>query len=180
MKVQKEYGIFNLMEFVLSVIIGGRYKDILFEGGLTTAYGVTPARYTTSNAIVQHAIENTREYKTGRIRLLGVNPTTPLVYERKHNHSEQPTKAEDRSDTTPDNGGATPDDEGATPDDNSQSGEVAQEPEEQRVEVTCVEDAIEYLKEHFGLKNLRGRNSMEKAAKDRGIVFVITDNAVQK
>lgn len=65
-KVQKTYGVYNLMEWQCNV--GG--KTINFTGGAFTGYGIRPAQYTTRELFLQTLIENSRFFKSGRIKLL--------------------------------------------------------------------------------------------------------------
>lgn len=53
------------------IIYAGKAKFCpKFEGGALTAYGITPARYTTKDPLQQHIIENSDYFKEGRIELL--------------------------------------------------------------------------------------------------------------
>lgn len=68
--MKKRYGVIGLMEWEAIIKLGKALLHIPFSGGAMTAYGVTPAHYTTDNPIIQHAIENSEYYKKGKIRLL--------------------------------------------------------------------------------------------------------------
>lgn len=62
------YGISGLMECQVVIKIGNRSKmKVLFTDGSMTAHGVTPAQFTTDNFMVQHAIEQSVDYKRGYI-----------------------------------------------------------------------------------------------------------------
>lgn len=64
----KTYGVRQLMEFGLIITIGEQHKEILFTGGVNMADGTQiPATFTTNNPIVQYSIEQSPEYKTGRV-----------------------------------------------------------------------------------------------------------------
>lgn len=53
------------------VIRAGRSRlRLRFEGGALSGYGVTPATYITANPAVQHIIEHSDYFRSGRIRLL--------------------------------------------------------------------------------------------------------------
>ena len=73
--VQKTYGVFGLMELVVDVRLGRRTLSIPFTGGLSSNRGVTPATYTTHNAVVQFAIEHSVPFRTGRVRLVKATDT---------------------------------------------------------------------------------------------------------
>ena len=70
---KKTYGVRGLMEWSIHLPTGCAekpYIEVHFEGGQLTGYGVAPARYSTADPYVQRLIENSRWFKTGRIRLL--------------------------------------------------------------------------------------------------------------
>ena len=78
----KTYGVFGLMEWVLQLPTGYAalpFIQIKFEGGHISGYGVTPARLTTSDPLLQRLIEASPWFRPrddngkithGRIRLL--------------------------------------------------------------------------------------------------------------
>lgn len=64
------YGVNGLMEWWVDIPTGSKQKPMLkvrFEGGQITGYGVAPARFTTADPVVQHLIENSKYFRTGRI-----------------------------------------------------------------------------------------------------------------
>lgn len=68
---RKTYGVVGLMDWTTQIKVGKGTVAVHFSGGALTAYGVTPAKYSTSNAFFQTVIENSEQYKSGRIQLLG-------------------------------------------------------------------------------------------------------------
>ena len=56
-----------MMEYQSIIKIGRATLKVLFTDGSMTAIGQNPAKYTTSDFLVQHAIENSSEFKRGRI-----------------------------------------------------------------------------------------------------------------
>lgn len=66
----KTYGITNLLDWKAQISAGKAKVIVHFTGGAITAYGVTPAEYSTSNAFFQHVIEGSDYFKSGRIKLL--------------------------------------------------------------------------------------------------------------
>ena len=56
-----------MMEYQTIIKIGRATLKVLFTDGSMTAIGQNPAKYTTSDFLVQRAIENSSEYKKGRI-----------------------------------------------------------------------------------------------------------------
>jgi hypothetical protein len=61
------YGVYGMMEYQTIIKIGRATLKVLFTDGSMTAIGQNPAKYTTSNFLVQRAIENSSEFKKGRI-----------------------------------------------------------------------------------------------------------------
>ncbi len=64
------YGVYGMMEYQSIIKIGRATLKVLFTDGSITAIGQNPAKYTTSDFLVQHAIENSSEFKRGRITVL--------------------------------------------------------------------------------------------------------------
>lgn len=61
------YGVYCMMEYQTIIKIGRATLKVLFTDGSMTAIGQNPAKYTTSDFLVQRAIENSSEFKKGRI-----------------------------------------------------------------------------------------------------------------
>jgi hypothetical protein len=98
-----------------------------------TGYGITPAKYSTSNALLQNVIESSNYFKSGKIFLI-----KQIVLEE----DVAPVEA-----TT---------------------GEF------KKIEVTCLEDAKEYLAENCGISRLKlkSKQSIENYATENKIEFV--------
>lgn len=64
------YGVHGMMEYQSIIKIGRATLKVLFTDGSMTAIGQSPAKYTTSDFLVQHAIENSSEFKRGRITVV--------------------------------------------------------------------------------------------------------------
>lgn len=58
------------MEWVALIECGKATVKVHFSGGCLTGYGVTPAEFTTQNPMTQAIIENSKEFKSGKIFLL--------------------------------------------------------------------------------------------------------------
>lgn len=59
-----------MMEYQTIIKIGRATLKVLFTDGSMTAIGQNPAKYTTSDFLVQRAIENSIEFKKGRIQVV--------------------------------------------------------------------------------------------------------------
>ena len=57
------------MEWVALIECGKATVKVHFSGGSLTGYGVTPAEFTTQNPMTQAIIENSKEFKNGKIFL---------------------------------------------------------------------------------------------------------------
>lgn len=64
------YGVYGMMEYQAIIKIGRATLKVLFTDGSMTAIGQNPAKYTTSDFLVQRAIENSSEFKKGRIQVV--------------------------------------------------------------------------------------------------------------
>ena len=202
--IRKTYGVSGLMDWTTQIKAGKGSVSVHFTGGALTAYGVTPAKYSTSNPFFQSVIENSKQFKSGRIELLGTMevPDDAATKARKARMAakaaEKPAKDEQSpvtetpvpetpapvvkepvTPTTP--AEETPAEEvqptGETQDETMQGdGEDA---DGGKIKVADKNEAIEYLKEHFAEKNytatsLRTKTAFEAACKECGVEFVFT------
>ena len=67
---RKTYGVSGYMEWVALIECGKATVKVHFSGGSLTGYCVTPAEFTTQNPMTQAIIENSKEFKSGKIFLL--------------------------------------------------------------------------------------------------------------
>lgn len=66
------YGVFGLTEWQVLIPAGRAKVRIRFTGGSLSSYGVVPATFTTSNPYISNLIQGSKEFKSSRIKLLGV------------------------------------------------------------------------------------------------------------
>ena len=202
--IRKTYGVSGLMDWTTQIKAGKGSVSVHFTGGALTAYGVTPAKYSTSNPFFQSVIENSKQFKSGRIELLGTMEVPDDAATKARNArmaakaAEKPAKDEQspvtetpvpetpapvvKEPVTP----TTPAEEtpaeaeqptGETQDETLQGdGEDA---DGGKIKVADKNEAIEYLKEHFAEKNytatsLRTKTAFEAACKECGVEFVFT------
>lgn len=64
------YGVYNIVEWHASLKMGKATVKVAFTGGAITTNGVTPATYTTSDPVVQLAIERSNEFRNGKIKVV--------------------------------------------------------------------------------------------------------------
>lgn len=202
--IRKTYGVSGLMDWTTQIKAGKGSVSVHFTGGALTAYGVTPAKYSTSNPFFQSVIENSKQFKSGRIELLGTMevPDDAATKARKARMAakaaEKPAKDEQSPVTeTPVPETPAPVAEGTvtptTPAEEHPAEEAQPTGETQdetlqgdgedadggKIKVADKNEAIEYLKEHFAEKNytatsLRTKTAFEAACKECGVEFVFT------
>jgi hypothetical protein len=61
------YGVFGIMEWLALIPAGTCTVRVNFTGGMMSAYGITPATFTTQNAGLCRLIENSSYYRSGKI-----------------------------------------------------------------------------------------------------------------
>lgn len=170
--IQKTYGVVGLMDWTTQIKAGKATVSVHFTGGALTAYGVTPAKYTTANKFFQSIIEHSSDFASGRIVLLSSVevPDDAATIARNKRKAASASKKAEATDGMP--AGVTvevseADDDAEKTDDNLT-----------KVEVADKNEAIEYLKEHFDgsytATQLRTKTAFEAACKAHGIEFVFT------
>ena len=187
--IRKTYGVSGLMDWTTQIKVGKATLNVHFVGGALTAYGVTPAKYSTANPIFQNVIENSDYFKSGRIQLLDTMEVADDAAAKARKARAE--KAADAVTATPVTVTAAPmveqpttdNEEQPSGDDEPQGGADGESEDEgdagNKVEVADKNEAIEYLKEHFAEKNytatqLRTKTAFEAACKDCGVEFVFT------
>lgn len=64
------YAVYGMMEYVLTLRVFGHFKEIRFTGGSMSGYGMRPATYTTDNEALQHLIEYSDAFRSGKVKKL--------------------------------------------------------------------------------------------------------------
>lgn len=202
--IRKTYGVSGLMDWTTQIKTGKVSVSVHFTGGALTAYGVTPAKYSTSNPFFQSVIENSEQFKSGRIMLLGEMevPDDAATKARKARKAakaaEKPAKEEQSpvTETTVPETPAPVVDEPVTPttpakESPAESEQPTDETQDEtlqgdgddadggKIMVADKPDAIEYLKERFPEKGytavkLRTKTAFDAACKECGVEFVFT------
>lgn len=175
------YGAPRLVDWVAQIKAGAATVRVHFTGGALTAYGVTPAEYTTDNPFIQKVIEQSTYFKEGRIITLrkATLPETTKTAKMQKAKQQKPTQEQTKAPAVHDTSIApTPVD---TPD-------VADEPEDEetmeaieetvdgltKVEASCLQDAQAYLQENFNIASYKVRSyeAAQRAASEHGVQFV--------
>lgn len=162
---KKTYGAPRLVDWVAQIKAGAATVRVHFTGGALTAYGVTPAEYTTDNPFIQKVIEQSKYFKEGRIILLRKSevpvPANPVEHVVKQMppatiHTEEVTNVDSVEENTADD-----------------VAEVNNETLTQ-VEASCLQDAQAYLQENYNIASykVRSYDAAQRAASEHGIKFV--------
>lgn len=173
---RKTYGVSGLMDWTTQIKAGKAMVTVHFTGGALTAYGVTPATYSTTDAFFQRVIEGSAQFRSGKIALLsemevGGNPDAADAA-RKVAKDKAAVGEADAAHTV------------AKGEDDAALTEAKGEAEDGEEEGTVVEvpdryDAVVYLKEHFpgnGYTStaLRTKAAFDAACRAHGVRFVFT------
>ena len=162
---RKTYGVSGLMDWTTQIKAGKAMVTVHFTGGALTAYGVTPATYSTTDAFFQRVMEGSAQFRSGKIALLsemevGGNPDAADAA-RKLAKDKAAVGASDAALTEAKGEAENGDEEGTV------------------VEVPDRYDAVVYLKEHFPDKGytstaLRTKAAFDAACRAHGVRFVFT------
>ena len=134
-----------MIEWSILLNVAGRIMNIDFEGGLASGTGIRPATFTTRNEIVQFAIENSGHFKQGRIILV-----SEMDIEEPNEVIAEATEI--------------------LPTDT----EVAAEDNLTEVEVSSLEEAVDYLVSNFDdakKQQLRSKAAAKAFAETKGVRF---------
>ena len=164
-RYKKTYGIDNFAEKQINIMMGKASLSFLFSGGASTGHGNTPAQFTTSEPIFQHAIEHCPLFLKGGIKLLNqtmlesepVQQETPSLPTEGTSevHAERMEKVRASKDAK----------------------EAKEESIEANpfniVEITCIEDAKQHLMENYGytVRSLKDTKGVIEAAKANNVFF---------
>lgn len=165
-----------MMEYQAVIKIGRSQMKVLFTDGSATGYGMNPAMYTTDNLMVQKAIENSDQFKRGRIHIVnstdleeevhvisnpksvaGDAPEVPDTKAEGNNESESPVVA------------------GATEVEATEAEAKADEPKPlTEMEFDNNDDAKDYLEQTFGCvrSKLRNREDIKAAGEANGVKII--------
>lgn len=69
-KTPKTYAVAGYMEYVASIAVPlGKSIEVRFTGGKQNGYGVSPAKFTTTDPVLQKFIEKSEQFRSGKITL---------------------------------------------------------------------------------------------------------------
>lgn len=144
----KVYGVTSHANLMASIPVGKACLNIEFTGGASTVYGTIPAEYSTSNPVIQFAIENSDAFKNGRITLLRTLTDVADVV-TDVNVVKEVTK-----ETKP-------------------APVIETKPEVHIEQVKCLTDAQNYLSMNFGIPTSKARtiDLAQKLGRENGVMF---------
>lgn len=159
-----------MVEFQALVNIGKAVMKVNFTDGSMTAFGQNPAQFTTTNPVVQFAIQNSTDFKKGRIKIINtieldeeincgpkvVASAAPAAEAKKAEAVVETKKAEAAAATA-----ATVEGEEAKVDE---------------IEFDCNDDAKDYLEKRYGANRQKMRTRAEIVALGKTYGLSITFN----
>ena len=166
------------MDWTCQIKAGKGSVSVHFTCGALTAYGVTPAKYSTANPFFQHVIEDSDAFKSGRIRILDEMEVADdaAAFARKPRASAAlPEEGQGTREESPAAEGGDAQEAAG----NAVQPALREEDGRAVVEVPDKYEAIEYLKERYPEKgytssSLRTKASFDAACAECGVAFVFT------
>lgn len=190
-KTKKTYGIKGFMEYQAVIKVGKSRMKVPFTDGSMTAMGVVPCTFTTERFMVQHAIENSDEFKRGLIYIVNSIPLDGKVeIERptpRPTDSQAEPPAEPPAESPADIPAIESDEQPATVQVATENGTEVKPVEEvwpakseepdaplTQVEFASNDEAKDYLEQNFGLvrSKLRNREDIFNAGKANGVEII--------
>lgn len=171
------YGVSGMMEYQCLIRFGKNTLKVTFTGGSMNAIGVTPATFTTSNFLIQQAIENSNEFKRGRIRVVSFieqdedlrieRPAAPAPVPVEKSEETDISDLSDKSDESEETEAIPQADETPKIHETPQADETLKT----EVEFSCNDDAKDYLEQTFGFvrSKLHNREEIIAAGASKGI-----------
>lgn len=159
----KTYGVYGFIEYEVALNIGGKSVKVTFANGSISQQGILPATYTTNSRVVQYCIERLRSFRNGRIRLI-----------RSMGQEDQPKpQPKPKSQPQPKHEDACAEGESEQPTGEEAPAEGSAKQTLTRIEVTCLQDAQNYMTEHFGIPayKVRTRAQAQAAGAEHGVEF---------
>ena len=169
------YGVSGMMEYQAVIKVGRNNMKVLFSDGSVSAMGVNPATFTTENVMVQHASENSPEFKRGRIAIVNtivLDEDLPIV-RNIEKPTETPTPATPMATGATEKTGTKTDAEESSVSNGHEDCADTSAPLTQ-VEFSCNDDAKDYLEQTFGYvrSKLRNREDIINAGKAHNVEII--------
>lgn len=163
------YGVYGMMEYQAVIKMGKSSMKVNFSDGSINSFGQNPAKFTTKNFMIQHAIEHSYDFRRGLIQIINEHELdeevqishNPVAIEPEFGDDEVKAKVEDVV------SGGTDGLEGTEVSDVMEGTESS----ETEVEFSTNDEAKQYLESQFGVQRskLRTRADIEKAGMQYGV-----------
>ena len=163
------YGVYGMMEYQTVIKMGKSSMKVNFSDGSINSFGQNPAKFTTKNFMIQHAIEHSYDFRRGLIQIINEHELdeevqishNPVAIEPEFGDDEIKEKVEDVV------SGGTDGLEGTEVSDVMEGTESS----ETEVEFSTNDEAKQYLESQFGVQRskLRTRADIEKAGMQYGV-----------
>lgn len=163
------YGVYGMMEYQTVIKMGKSSLKVNFSDGSINSFGQNPAKFTTKNFMIQHAIEHSYDFRRGLIQIINEHELdeevqishNPVAIEPEFGDDEVKAKVEDVV------SGGTDGLEGTEVSDVTEGAESSAT----EVEFSTNDEAKQYLESQFGVQRskLRTRADIEKAGMQYGV-----------
>ena len=174
------YGVYGMMEYQTVIKMGKSSMKVNFSDGSINSFGQNPAKFTTKNFMIQHAIEHSYDFRRGLIQIINEHELdeevqishNPVAIEPEFGDDEVKAKVEDVV------SGGTDGLEGTEVSDvtegtDAEVSDVTEGAESSATEVefSTNDEAKQYLESQFGIQRskLRTRADIEKAGMQYGV-----------
>lgn len=174
------YGVYGMMEYQTVIKMGKSSMKVNFSDGSINSFGQNPAKFTTKNFMIQHAIEHSYDFRRGLIQIINEHELdeevqishNPVAIEPEFGDDEVKAKVEDVV------SGGTDGLEGTEVSDvtegtDAEVSDVTEGAESSATEVefSTNDEAKQYLESQFGVQRskLRTRAEIEKAGMQYGV-----------
>lgn len=174
------YGVYGMMEYQTVIKMGKSSMKVNFSDGSINSFGQNPAKFTTKNFMIQHAIEHSYDFRRGLIQIINEHELdeevqishNPVAIEPEFSDDEVKAKVEDVV------SGGTDGLEGTEVSDvtegtDAEVSDVTEGAESSATEVefSTNDEAKQYLESQFGVQRskLRTRADIEKAGMQYGV-----------
>ncbi len=174
-----------MMEYQALIKIGRATLKVLFTDGSLTALGQNPAKYTTSDFLVQHAIENSSDFKRGRITVVSsVELDEDVRIERNPVKEEENAPADnaetgdtEEPETSADADDASADDMEEAEAETEATEETATPEVKTEVEFADNQEAKDYLTNNFGAKasSMKNREEIKAVGATYGVTITFAN-----
>ncbi len=174
------YGVYGMMEYQTVIKMGKSSLKVNFSDGSINSFGQNPAKFTTKNFMIQHAIEHSYDFRRGLIQIINEHELdeevqishNPVAIEPEFGDEVVEPKVEDVVSGGTD-GLEDTEVSDVTEDTDAEVSDVTEgaESSETEVEFSTNDEAKQYLESQFGVQRskLRTRADIEKAGMQYGV-----------